>query len=104
MSLPGFTADATLGKTFELYSMNEAGVGEAKTSQFAVNPTAALGTPGLTGCIDIDHLPVCRGGTVTPFGRCCDTTHERVCNGQRVAICTFTDCTKRTDTNASFFR
>ena len=107
MSLPGFTADAAL-KTVALYSSRPA-VSEAQAvmlQQFNLKSLTTRGssisrTPTLSGCFDIDYVPVCRGNPATPFGRCCDTTHERVCNGQRVAICTFTDCTGFPDTNTS---
>jgi hypothetical protein len=106
MSLPGFTADAAL-KTVASYSSRPA-VSRAQAvvlQQFNLKSLASRaasisGTPTLSGCIDIDHVPVCHGNPFTP-GRCCDTTHEKVCNGQRVAICTFTDCTGFPDTNTS---
>jgi hypothetical protein len=104
MSLPGFTADAAL-KTVASYS-SRLSASETRgviLQQFNLNALTSRGasrTPTLSGCIDIDHVPVCRGNPFTP-GRCCDTTHEKVCNGRRVAICTFTDCTGFPDTNTS---
>jgi hypothetical protein len=106
MFLPGFTADAAL-KTVATYSSRPASEAQAVIlQQFNLNTVTSRGasiskTPTLSGCIDIDYVPVCRGNPATPFGRCCDTTHEKVCNGRRVAICTFTDCTGFPDTNTS---
>jgi hypothetical protein len=107
MYLPGFTADAAL-ETVASDSSRPA-VSEAHAvvlQQINLNSLTSRGasisrTPTLSGCFDIDYVPVCRGNPATPFGRCCDTTHERVCNGHRVAICTFTDCTGFPDTNTS---
>jgi hypothetical protein len=100
MSLPGFTADAAL-KTVAGYRTRLA-VPEAQAvilQQLETSRGASISrTPSLSGCIDIDYVPVCHGNPFTP-GRCCDTTHEKVCNGRRVAICTFTDCTGFPDTN-----
>jgi hypothetical protein len=107
MSLPGFTADAVLERVASYLS--RPAVSEAQAvmiQQFNPNTLTSRSasisrTPSLRGCIDIDHVPVCRGNPATPFGRCCDTTYEKVCNGRRVAICTLTDCTGFPDTNTS---
>lgn len=109
MPLPGFTADASLPETIATYSMR-AEVSEATAvglQQFDIKTLTSRGTsiartPNVSGCVDIDYLPVCHDThPATPFGRCCDFTHERVCNGRRVSICTFTDCTRFPDTNTS---
>jgi hypothetical protein len=106
MSLPGFTADASLLKKLELYSMPaDASEAEAvRLQQFDLSTLTSRGTSisRTRGCFDTDYAPVCRDAHPgTPFGRCCDFTHERVCNGRRVSICTFTDCTGFPDTNTS---
>jgi len=105
MLLPGFTAGASLAKATEAFS----GGTSRNSARFSVQLQQAnrlavkagrLGSvsAGLSGCQDLDHVPVCYSPNPTRPGRCCDTTHEKICNGRRVAICTFTDCSGFPDT------
>ena len=91
MLLPGFTAGATLAKSEAVFS-GVAGGADLR---------GATGFVYAASCYDTDYLPKCYSKHPAALGRCCDHTHERVCNGQRVAICTFTECSGFRDTNTS---
>jgi hypothetical protein len=108
MSLPGFTADASLLKTTKPSSMrvDACDAKGVRLQQFDVSTLTSRGTsisrtPTVGKCIDTDYAPVCHSAHPASLRRCCDFTHERVCNGRRVAICTFTECTGFPDTNTS---
>ena len=106
MSLPGFTADASLPETIAPYPTRvEVSDVEAITlQQFDLNSLTSRGTsvsrtPTVSKCFDTDYAPVCHRTHPASLRQCCDFTHERVCNGQRVAICTITSCSGFPDTN-----
>lgn len=106
MLLPGFSADASLLKLGEIYSGRSIAGLEATGFPFvpqrqslpAANGDSSLASRRLSGCIDVDHQPVCHSRSPFTPGTCCDSTVEKICHGQRVAICTFTDCSGFPDT------
>ena len=109
MSLPGFAAGTSLNKPVGLNAMrtSRASLGDRSTvelQQIGLKPlassTSIAASAGSGRCIHIDYVPVCHSlnPNNTPFGRCCDFTHEVRCDGRRVSICTLTDCTKFPDT------
>ena len=105
MSLPGFTADASLRNRIAVSSTTTdfmLDVASIEPRLMALpGESTSLGLAAGEKCFHADHVPVCRPlGPGGALGQCCDFTHEVFCNGRRVSICTFTDCTKRPDTNA----
>jgi hypothetical protein len=105
MSLPGFSADESLRRSVEPYSLS--GAGARNRPAVRLQQRASLRAPdsrepaSAEHCFHADHVPVCYSAhPAAAFGRCCDRTHEVFCGGRRVSICTFTDCTRFPDTNA----
>jgi hypothetical protein len=105
MLMPGFTADYSFAERGVFHGRrNRDSVSSVVLQQYAGNPAARRSASISSGdgtCVDVHYLPVCRSThPATPFKTCCDYTHERICNGQRVAICTFTECSSSfPDTN-----
>lgn len=109
MSLPGFTAGTSLNKPVGLYAMrnSRASLGDisaVELQQIGLKPLASstsIAPPAAAPrCIDIHYVPRCYSANpLTPIGgQCCDFTFEKRCDGRRVSICTFTECTKFPDT------
>jgi hypothetical protein len=112
MSLPGFTADVSLPKPIGFYAVRNVGTAAGdkpvvELQQIGLSPLASSMsiTPpaGAPGCIDIHYVPRCYSANpLTPIGgQCCDFTFEKRCDGRRVSICTFTECTAPLDQRIS---
>jgi hypothetical protein len=77
--LPGFTAEASLGKTALPYAgmvISAAALNQVVPQILLAPESSTLSLPPGT-CVDILYAPVCR--QINPFTVCCKRSHELKC-------------------------